>query len=64
MELIQVKIKGTVVTQRYGTLTSGDLLRTDVEFAKHLVEDCGAAEYMQPVANGEADQKSTRAKKK
>lgn len=64
MELIQVKIKGTVVTQRYGTLTSGDLLRTDAEFAKHLVEDCGAAEYMQPVTNGEADQKSTRAKKK
>lgn len=45
-ELVQVKIKGTVVTSRYGTLSSGDILRTDAEFAKHLVDDCGAADYV------------------
>jgi hypothetical protein len=45
-ELVQVRIKGTVVTQRYGTLSSGDILRTDAEFAKHLVDDCAAAEYL------------------
>jgi hypothetical protein len=45
-ELVQVRIKGTVVTQRYGTLSSGDILRTEVEFAKHLVNDCAAAEYL------------------
>ncbi len=43
--LVQVRIKGVVSMQRYGTLMSGDVLRTDAEFARHLVEDCGAAEY-------------------
>lgn len=54
MELVTVKIRGTVVTARYGTLSSGDVLRTDAEFARHLVTDCAAAEYMnapQPVAD-------------
>lgn len=44
-ELVTVKIKGIVSTVRYGTLESGDILRTDAAFAKHLVEDCCAAEY-------------------
>lgn len=48
-ELVQVRIKGTVVTHRYGTLSSGDVLRTDAAFAKHLVEDCSAAEYLSKV---------------
>lgn len=45
MELVQIKIKRLTVTQRYGALTAGDLLRTDAAFARHLVEDCAAAEY-------------------
>jgi hypothetical protein len=45
-ELVQVRIKGIVTTSRYGTLSSGDTLRTDAAFAKHLVEDCSAAEYV------------------
>lgn len=45
-ELVQVKIKGIVTTSKYGTLTSGDILRTDAAFAKHLVDECGAAEYV------------------
>lgn len=49
-ELVQVRIKGTVVTHRYGTLSSGDVLRTDAAFAKHLVEDCSAAEYLDKVS--------------
>jgi hypothetical protein len=34
---------------------AGDILRTDAEFAKHLVEDCGAAKYRDapPVAAAE-----------
>lgn len=44
MEL--VKIKGTVITNQYGTLSDGDLLRCSHEFAKHLVNDCNAAEYV------------------
>ena len=46
MEIVQVEITGLVMTNRYGTLNSGDVLRTDPAFAKHLVEDCGAAKYI------------------
>lgn len=46
MEKVQVKIRGIVSTTLYGTLESGDILRTDAAFAKHLVEDCHAAEYL------------------
>lgn len=52
---VQVKITGMVITQRYGSLNAGYILRTDAKFAKHLVEDCGAAEYVaSPVANEDA----------
>lgn len=46
MEQVQVKITGMAITQRYGTLSTGTILRTDAAFAKHLVEDCHAAEYI------------------
>ena len=46
MEKVQVKIRGIVSTTLYGTLESGDILTTDAAFAKHLVEDCHAAEYI------------------
>jgi hypothetical protein len=46
MEQVQVKIKGQAITARYGTLNTGDILRTDAEFARHLVEDCAVAEYV------------------
>ncbi|MGZ9713906.1 hypothetical protein ACXX82_24215 [Glaciimonas sp. GNP009] len=45
MELVTVNITGQAITARYGTLNSGDVLRTDAEFARHLVVDCCAAEY-------------------
>ena len=56
-ELVRVKIKGTVITAQYGTLTSGQILRTNAEFAKHLVEQCNAAEYMD-VVDPEAEAKA------
>jgi hypothetical protein len=43
--LVEVEILGIVTTAQYGSLNSGDILRTSPEFAKHLVEDCGAARY-------------------
>jgi hypothetical protein len=43
--MIDVEILGQVITHQYGTLNTGDVLRTSPEFAKHLVEDCGAAKY-------------------
>lgn len=45
-EQVQVKIKGIVATQRYGTLETGDILRTDQDFARFLVEECQAADYL------------------
>lgn len=62
-ELVTVKIKGIVSTVRYGTLESGDVLRTDAAFAKHLVEDCGAAEYC-AAAPAAADKVSAKGAKK
>jgi hypothetical protein len=45
MSLVSITIRGTVITSRYGVLSSGDVLRTDAEYARHLVEDCKAADY-------------------
>jgi hypothetical protein len=41
-----VRIKGTVITSQYGALSDGTLLRTNDAFAKHLVEEAFAAEYV------------------
>jgi hypothetical protein len=62
-DLVSVKIKGTVATQRYGTLVSGDILRTDAAYAKHLVEDCSAGSYVEAVTVNAEKVTKTRAKK-
>lgn len=46
MESVKVKVIRTAVTAMYGTLSDGDILVTSAEFAKHLVEDCNAGEYL------------------
>lgn len=43
--LVDVEILGIVTTAQYGSLNTGDILRTTPDFAKHLVDDCGAARY-------------------
>lgn len=48
MEQVEVEITGMVITQRYGTLNTGDILRTDAAFAKHLVEEAHGAKYTEP----------------
>lgn len=50
MEQVEVEILTQAVTARYGTLKTGDILRVDAAFAKHLVEDAGAAKYVEPRA--------------
>lgn len=45
MHTVEVEILGQVITSQYGTLNTGDVVRTSPEFAKHLVEDCAAAKY-------------------
>lgn len=42
---VEINITATVTTAQYGTLVSGDILRTSKEFAAHLVDDCRAAQY-------------------
>ena len=46
MDLVQVEITAQLFTQRYGALSSGDILRTDIAFAKHLVDDCKGAKFI------------------
>jgi hypothetical protein len=60
MEQVQVKIRGTVSTQRYGTLMSGDILRTDAAYAKFLVEECMAGEIIKPAEQVEQPKKRGR----
>lgn len=65
MELVEVKILTMVITSRYGTLDRGDILRTDAAYAKHLIEECHAAEYAQkhPAIEPEAADKPKRTRK-
>ena len=44
-----IKITNTVVTPQYGSLSNGDVLRTTPAFAKHLVEQCKAAKYLEKI---------------
>lgn len=39
-------MKAMAITSQYGTLSSGDILVTNEEFANHLVNECNAAEYI------------------
>lgn len=50
MELVEVEILTLTITSQYGTLTQGTILRTSPDFAKHLVEDAGAAKYVKGAA--------------
>ena len=45
MEQVEVEVTGLLMTQRYGTLTTGTILRTDLAYAKHLVDDCNGAKF-------------------
>lgn len=50
MNLVELRIKRTLDTSRYGALSSGDILRTDAAYARHLVDDLAAAVYSQKPA--------------
>lgn len=58
MDLVEIRIKGLVNTSRYGALSTGDVLRTDAAYARHLVVDCAAAEYI--AATNPAPEKPAR----
>jgi hypothetical protein len=44
---VEVEILVQTITAQYGVLSQGDILRTSAEFAAHLVDDCGAAKYVE-----------------
>jgi hypothetical protein len=50
MNQVKVKMLFTTHTAMHGTLKEGSVLVTDAAFAKHLVDDCGAAKYDRPLA--------------
>lgn len=62
--MVKVKILGSVVTQQYGTLKTDDILVTSEDFAKHLVDDCKAAEYLKEeiLAKAEKPAKDSKGK--
>lgn len=59
-DLVAVRITGQAITNRYGTLSAGDVLRTDAAFAKHLVVDCGVAEYAKSTVEANPDAPSPK----
>ncbi|MDQ0040823.1 HeH/LEM domain-containing protein [Variovorax boronicumulans] len=48
MELVEVEILTQTITQRYGVLSQGDILRTDAAFARHLVKESFSGKYVNP----------------
>lgn len=59
--MVKIKIKGLVITNQYGTLKDGDILNTSEEYAKHLVDDCKAAEYVIEKEPAQSDVKNRKA---
>lgn len=53
MVLVEVEITGQVITARYGTLATGDILKTDQAFADHLVNDCKGAKWPERTVDAE-----------
>ena len=43
---VRVRMIKTCASPIYGNMASGDIVVCDVRFAQHLVEDIGAAEYL------------------
>ena len=58
--MVEVEILGCVMTAQYGTLSTGDILRTSAEFAAHLVDDCAAAKYTKAKPPVEVDEPKTK----
>ena len=59
MQTIEVEILTQTITQQYGVLSQGDILRTSPEFAAHLVNDAKAAKYTEAKA-APADEKPAK----
>jgi hypothetical protein len=45
--MVVVRFKRVVFSHRYGSCAPGELLRCDEAFARHVVHDLAAAEYVE-----------------
>lgn len=63
MNLVELRIKRTLDTSRYGALSDGDILRTDAAYARHLVDDLDAATYVQKPASPSARTRKQKPRK-
>lgn len=59
----KVKIKQMVITQQYGVLSDGDILNCSDDFAKHLVDECNAGDYLE-LPKAEIETKEVKQKSK
>jgi len=44
--MARIRFKTTCITASHGAFVTGDLLTCSDDFASHLVNDCGAAEFV------------------
>lgn len=52
-----------VITQQYGVLSDGDILNCSDDFAKHLVDECNAGDYLE-LPKAEIETKEVKQKSK
>lgn len=64
MDRVEIEITGMAITQRYGSLDTGTILRTDAAFAKHLVDECQCAKYTRPVQTSAQPTRTAKPKAK
>lgn len=54
MDQVEVEITGLAITQRYGALSTGTVLRTDAAYADHLVNEAHCAKFVKVEAPASA----------
>lgn len=53
MENVKVRIKGQLISSKYGTLSDGHILSTDAAYAKFVIDEMKAGEYVDAVKPAE-----------
>ena len=60
----RIEILGTAITATHGTLTPGVIINVDEKFARHLVNACQVAKYLDVIEPTDTKQPETPADKK
>jgi hypothetical protein len=61
---MRIKFTTTVITSALGTRMSGDIADVSPELAKHLVEECKGAKYLDAVTQEEPQVEESKPKRK